>query len=38
MKPGDCTVGTTVAQLLSYCTTNWKVAGSISDAVTGIFH
>jgi hypothetical protein len=27
-----------VAQWLRYCTTNRKVAGSIPDGVTGIFH
>jgi hypothetical protein len=27
-----------VAQLLTYCATNRKVAGPISDGVTGIFH
>jgi hypothetical protein len=27
-----------VAQWLSYCVTNQKVAGSIPDGVTGIFH
>jgi hypothetical protein len=27
-----------VAQWLRYCATNRKVAGSIPDGVTGIFH
>jgi hypothetical protein len=27
-----------VAQWLSYCATNRKIAGSIPDGVTGIFH
>jgi hypothetical protein len=27
-----------VAQWLRYCATNWKVAGSIPDGVTGIFY
>jgi len=27
-----------VAQWLRYCTTNRKVAGSIPDGLTGIFH
>jgi hypothetical protein len=31
-------VGTVVAQWLSYCATNQKVAGSIPDGVIGIFH
>ena len=30
--------GTAVAQWLRCCATNWKVAGSITDDVTGIFH
>jgi hypothetical protein len=30
--------GTAVAQWLRYCATNRKVAGSIPDGVTGIFH
>ena len=30
--------GTTVAQWLGCCATNWKVAGSIPDDVIGIFH
>jgi hypothetical protein len=30
--------GTAVAQLLRRCATNRKVAGSIPDSVTGIFH
>jgi len=30
--------GTAVAQWLRCCTTNRKVAGSIPDGVTGIFH
>jgi hypothetical protein len=30
--------GTAVAQWLRYCTTNRKVAGSIPDGVSGIFH
>ena len=29
---------TAVAQWLRRCATNWKVAGSIPDGVTGIFH
>ena len=32
------TRGTAVAQWLRCCATNWKVAGSIPDGVTGIFH
>ena len=31
-------MGTAVAQWLRRCVTNQKVAGSIPDAVTGIFH
>jgi hypothetical protein len=31
-------VGTAVAQWLSYCATNRKVAGSIPDGITEIFH
>ena len=31
-------VETVVAQWLRCCATNWKVAGSIPDGVTGIFH
>ena len=31
-------MGTTVAQWLRCCATNWKVAGSILDGVIGIFH
>ena len=31
-------MGTTVAQWLRCCATNWKVAGSIPDGVIGIFH
>jgi hypothetical protein len=31
-------VWTTVAQWLRCCTTNWKVANSIPDVVSGIFH
>jgi hypothetical protein len=31
-------VGTAVAQLLRYCATNRKFAGSIPDGVIGIFH
>jgi hypothetical protein len=31
-------MGHAVAQWLRHCTANWKVAGSISDGVTGIFH
>ena len=31
-------VGTAVAQWLRCCATNRKVAGSIPDSVTGIFH
>jgi hypothetical protein len=30
--------GTAVAQWLRYCATNPKVAASIPDGVTGIFH
>jgi hypothetical protein len=30
--------GTAVAQWLRYCATNLKVAGSIPDGVSGIFH
>jgi hypothetical protein len=30
--------GSAVAQWLRYCATNRKVAGSIPDGVTGIFH
>ena len=30
--------GTTVAQWLRRCATNWKVTGSIPDGVIGIFH
>jgi len=30
--------GTAVAQWLRCCSTNWKVAGSITAGVTGIFH
>jgi hypothetical protein len=30
--------GTAVAELLRYCATNRKVAGSIPDGVIGIFH
>ena len=30
--------GTVVAQWLTCCATNRKVAGSIPDGVTGIFH
>jgi hypothetical protein len=30
--------GTAVAQWLRYCATNRKVAGSIPDGVTGVFH
>jgi hypothetical protein len=30
--------GTALAQWLSYCVTNKKVAGSIPDGVIGIFH
>jgi len=30
-------VGTTVAQWLRCCATNWKVAGSIPDGVSGFF-
>jgi hypothetical protein len=33
-----CVFGTAVAQWLRYCATNRKVAGSIPDGVTGIFH
>jgi hypothetical protein len=29
--------GTAVVQWLKYCATNWKVAGSIPDGVTGFF-
>jgi hypothetical protein len=29
---------TAVAQWLSCCATNWKVAGSIPDGFIGIFH
>ena len=32
------TVGTAVAQWLRCCATNRKVAGSIPEVVTGIFH
>jgi len=31
-------MGTAVAQWLRCCATNRKVAGSIPDGVTGIFH
>jgi hypothetical protein len=31
-------VGHAVVQWLRHCSTNWKVAGSISDGVNGIFH
>jgi hypothetical protein len=31
-------LGTAVAQWLRYCATNRKVAGSIPDGVSGIFH
>ena len=31
-------LGAAVAQWLRRCATNWKVAGSISDGVIGIFH
>ena len=31
-------IGTVVAEWLRHCATNWKVAGSNSDGVTGIFH
>jgi hypothetical protein len=31
-------MGHTVAQWLRHCATNLKVAGSIPDAITGIFH
>jgi predicted component of type VI protein secretion system len=30
--------GTAGEKWLRYCATNWKVAGSIPDGVTGIFH
>ena len=30
--------GAVVVQWLRYCATNWKVAGSIPDAVIGIFY
>ena len=30
-------MGTTVAQWLRCCATNWKVAGSIPDGVSGFF-
>jgi hypothetical protein len=30
--------GTAVARCLRYCATNQKVAGSIPDGITGIFH
>jgi hypothetical protein len=30
--------GHAVASCLKHCTTNWKVAGSISNGVIGIFH
>ena len=39
--PEDFTILTlrfAVAQLLRHCATNHKVAGSIPDGVTGIFH
>ena len=34
----QCDVGTAVAQWLRCCSTNRKVAVSIPDGVTGIFH
>ena len=33
-----CGGGHAVAQLVEHCATNRKVAGSIPDGVTGIFH
>ena len=37
-KTLNSTMGTAVAQCLRCCATNRKVAGSIPDGVTGIFH
>jgi hypothetical protein len=33
-----CNLWRAVVQWLRHCATNWKVAGSIPDNVTGIFH
>ena len=38
IKSTRCTLGTAVAQWLRRCVPNRKVAGSIPDGVTGIFH